>query len=398
MHIIRMLRYSASGAAIDICACSTTTAANEVQNQFAGRCSPIAAPGAVHFHSSCSWTVRGLLALGGGIEGAGISAGDVQNYSRICPDAVAACVSSAGMGLTETANCPDCGEFDTVRHILLACPPRGPLRALHGIPRGRELERFEAMNLASNFYRERSRRVMLVFSVTDLASFESLASLVGPPRASIGGSGATGEGGEFECCLLGVPYIETSALNVVNVQKAFVDLTLAIMRSRLPLQEDPAPRLAAMKLISQASPSPVPAKKIELRKEIGYSKESASLSGASSGPASSYRRKAFCKSQERRPELHHVGCYWDLQCTGAVCYAELVLLFPGRGGEYIYVLQVMGALPAFLVLWITFVAIGAVSNAAQLAPVRQVLPVTLRCLFGCPPWPRAAHQGHSLLS
>uniref|UniRef100_A0A1I8GX67 P-loop containing nucleoside triphosphate hydrolase protein n=1 Tax=Macrostomum lignano TaxID=282301 RepID=A0A1I8GX67_9PLAT len=135
------------------------------------------------------------------------------------------------------------------------------------------MERFEAMNLASNFYRN-AHGVMLVFSVTDLASFESLPRWLDRARASIGGSGATGEGGEFECCLvgnkadeeyrrlvshreaqryanqLGVPYIETSALNVVNVQKAFVDLTLAIMRSRLPLQEDRS-QTAAVKLRQQ---------------------------------------------------------------------------------------------------------------------------------------------------
>uniref|UniRef100_A0A1I8F5C1 Small GTPase superfamily n=1 Tax=Macrostomum lignano TaxID=282301 RepID=A0A1I8F5C1_9PLAT len=44
------------------------------------------------------------------------------------------------------------------------------------------MERFEAMNLASNFYRN-AHGVMLVFSVTDLASFESLPSLVGRARS-----------------------------------------------------------------------------------------------------------------------------------------------------------------------------------------------------------------------
>uniref|UniRef100_A0A1I8FG19 Guanylate kinase-like domain-containing protein n=1 Tax=Macrostomum lignano TaxID=282301 RepID=A0A1I8FG19_9PLAT len=120
------------------------------------------------------------------------------------------------------------------------------------------MERFEAMNLASNFYRN-AHGVMLVFSVTDLASFESLPRWLDRARASIGRQWRNRRRWRVRMLperlnayanQLGVPYIETSALNVVNVQKAFVDLTLAIMRSRLPLQEDRS-QTAAVKLRQQ---------------------------------------------------------------------------------------------------------------------------------------------------
>nr|CDS26214.1 cationic amino acid transporter [Hymenolepis microstoma] len=50
---------------------------------------------------------------------------------------------------------------------------------------------------------------------------------------------------------------------------------------------------------------------------------------------------------------------------GALVYAELGVRIPKSGGEFIYVLQAFGGLPAFLVMWITFVIIGSVSCAAN---------------------------------
>lgn len=50
---------------------------------------------------------------------------------------------------------------------------------------------------------------------------------------------------------------------------------------------------------------------------------------------------------------------------GALAYAELGVRVPKSGGEFVYVLQAFGGLPAFLVMWITFVIIGGVSCAAN---------------------------------
>ncbi|VDQ02176.1 unnamed protein product [Trichobilharzia regenti] len=51
--------------------------------------------------------------------------------------------------------------------------------------------------------------------------------------------------------------------------------------------------------------------------------------------------------------------------TGAIVYAELGVTIPRSGGEYIYILQTFGPLPAFLAFWITFVVIGSASCAAN---------------------------------
>lgn len=50
---------------------------------------------------------------------------------------------------------------------------------------------------------------------------------------------------------------------------------------------------------------------------------------------------------------------------GAICYAELGVTIPRSGGEYIYVMEAFGPLPAFMILWINFICIGSVSNAAN---------------------------------
>lgn len=50
---------------------------------------------------------------------------------------------------------------------------------------------------------------------------------------------------------------------------------------------------------------------------------------------------------------------------GALVYAELGVAMPVSGGEYTYVLLAFGPLPAFVVLWITYVVIGGASAAAN---------------------------------
>ncbi|KAH8876555.1 Cystine/glutamate transporter [Schistosoma japonicum] len=50
---------------------------------------------------------------------------------------------------------------------------------------------------------------------------------------------------------------------------------------------------------------------------------------------------------------------------GAIVYAELGVTIPRSGGEYVYILQTFGPLPAFLAFWITFVVIGSASCAAN---------------------------------
>ncbi|VDK39525.1 unnamed protein product [Taenia asiatica] len=50
---------------------------------------------------------------------------------------------------------------------------------------------------------------------------------------------------------------------------------------------------------------------------------------------------------------------------GALVYAELGVRIQKSGGEYAYVLEAFGGLPAFIVMWITFVVVGGVSCAGN---------------------------------
>uniref|UniRef100_A0A1I8JNV4 Large neutral amino acids transporter small subunit 2 n=1 Tax=Macrostomum lignano TaxID=282301 RepID=A0A1I8JNV4_9PLAT len=255
---------------------------------------------------------------------------------------------------------------------------------------------------------------MLVFSVTDLASFESLPSLVGPRQEPASAAVAQpGEGGEFECCLVANKadeelqeaegstlcqsarraYIETSALN-----KAFVDLDTGHHEKQTAASRRPLPDCCG-----QNSDSKKAQQRLQSSAELLLMKLKALVSRR--------RRKLACvlllrRYLPRRIELrkrdrgtprsrHHcVGCIvgsgifvspkgilqesksvglsfimWAVtgifQCTGAVCYSAELGTTHSRSGRVHLRTAGHGALPAFLVLWITFVAIGAVSNAAN---------------------------------
>ncbi|XP_032722800.1 b(0,+)-type amino acid transporter 1-like isoform X1 [Lontra canadensis] len=80
-----------------------------------------------------------------------------------------------------------------------------------------------------------------------------------------------------------------------------------------------------------------------------------------------------------------------LAMMGALCYAELGALVPKSGGEYAYILQIFGSLPAFLVIY-TFVllvrpaAIAAISLSFAEYAVAPFYP-------GCSSLPQAVLKG-----
>jgi hypothetical protein len=97
-------------------------------------------------------------------------------------------------------------------------------------------------------------------------------------------------------------------------------------------------------------------------------------------------------------------CHTHAQ-VGAMCYAELGTMIPKSGGDYAYILEAFGGLPAFLYVWSALVVIMPTGNAItaltfanyildplypECAPPQDAVRLIAACLICRPPHPPAA--------
>lgn len=66
--------------------------------------------------------------------------------------------------------------------------------------------------------------------------------------------------------------------------------------------------------------------------------------------------------------------------VGALCYVELITSYTKSGGEFTFILDAFGPVPAFLRMWTLLFLIGPSSNAVQALTVANYLTVPF---FGC---------------
>ncbi|CAG9825148.1 unnamed protein product [Phaedon cochleariae] len=76
-----------------------------------------------------------------------------------------------------------------------------------------------------------------------------------------------------------------------------------------------------------------------------------------------------------------------LSMLGALCYAELGTMIPKSGGDYAYIMEAFGALPAFLYLWVALFILVPTGNAITAITFAQYI---LQPLWGTCPAPYEA--------